>query len=141
MRNGEVIDETWEALLDKLFLIYQKTPEAVGRNTKMTGTFDIFRWDDEPMNTDELQWVLQEFYDLCREPHSFQWKYFPSNATTYSRLFFEGPLSFSERLLLEEFIKHELPFLQEYKFPKFHPDSVVNFFRDISARVRGILIR
>ncbi len=55
MKRLESIDESREALLDKLFLIYTRTADAVGRYSEMGDKFDILRQNCESMDARELE--------------------------------------------------------------------------------------
>lgn len=141
MRNWEIIDESREALLDRLFLIYTKTADAIGRDSLRGDKFDILRYDGEPMDTTELESILQEFYTLCEGYSLWKWNYFPEYAHQCSRLFPQGSLDRSERNLLQKFIKNDLPLLREYMDPEVRRRPLFDFLRDVSGRAAQILIK
>ncbi len=141
MRNWEIIDESREALLDRLFLIYTRTADAVGRYSEQGDKFDIFRPDYESMDAEDLDGILEEFYTLCKNPYSWDWTFFPENAHNYCRLFPHGSLNPTECRLLEKFIKKELPLLREYMDPTVRRSPLFDFLRNVSGRAAQILIK
>lgn len=141
MKRLESIDESREALLDRLFLIYTRTADAVGRYMDTRDEFDIFGNDGVPMGVSELEGVLQEFYHLCKNPDYKKWNFFPANARVSSRLFSTGYLDGQECLFLMEFIQNELPLLREYMEPEVPRRPVFDFLRGVSGRAAQILIK
>ena len=88
MNRLDRIDESREALIDQIYLIYSHLIDVIGRTSIIGDSFDIHTIYEEPMDIDALKKVLAEFEALCSEFPKYQaWNNFPQDARTSHKLF------------------------------------------------------
>jgi hypothetical protein len=137
MRNWEIIDESCEVLLDRLYLIYTHFVGSVGRLCQIGESFHILDADGNPMNCEQLESVLREFQVLCDEPTGrWRWNQFPKNAHPRYKLFRGIRLRDREWFLLQDFLEHEWSSLLVDVFPQ---RSFIGHFPALLKRIPNVV--
>lgn len=140
MNRFNIIDESREALLDRLYLIYKEMIGAISRVSTLGERFDLFDLSHTPLDIDELESALREFRMLCAEPRRWRWNDFPSTAHPQSRVFRGISLTDREWFLLQDYLEHDCAEFLTTIFPKkSYKMRVSTFLRDMPATIHDIL--